>query len=103
MGCHNQFRAICADIEEVKTMNSKRSAKQEDESRPPPARQRQSAHKRGNCSNGVDCSPSSFLCLDIAPPPPPDFHLFDPLKDAFQERRFADKEELKPSMGKELR
>jgi hypothetical protein len=35
--CHaggglNQFRAICADIREVKTTNSKRSAKQEGES-----------------------------------------------------------------------
>jgi hypothetical protein len=29
--CNNQFRAVCADIEEVKTMNSKGSAKQEDQ------------------------------------------------------------------------
>jgi hypothetical protein len=35
--CHNQFRAICADIKEVRTTNSKNSAKQEDESSFPPA------------------------------------------------------------------
>jgi hypothetical protein len=29
--CHNQFRVICADVEEVKTNNLKGSAKQEDE------------------------------------------------------------------------
>jgi hypothetical protein len=28
--CHNQFSEICADIKEVKTTNSKRSADQED-------------------------------------------------------------------------
>lgn len=35
--CHSQFRAMCADIKEVKTMNSKGWAKQKDESSPPPA------------------------------------------------------------------
>ena len=28
--CHSQFRAICTDIKEVKAMNLKGSAKQED-------------------------------------------------------------------------
>jgi hypothetical protein len=35
--CHNKFRVICADIKEVKTTNSKDSAKQEDESSFPPS------------------------------------------------------------------
>jgi hypothetical protein len=33
--CRNQFRAMCADIKEVKTKNSEGSAKQEDESSHP--------------------------------------------------------------------
>jgi hypothetical protein len=55
--CLNQY----ADFKEVKTKNSKGWTKQEDESSPPPAWQHQSAHKGGNCNNGVDCSPSSSL------------------------------------------
>jgi hypothetical protein len=35
--CPNQFRAICAGIEGVKTTNSKGSAEKEDESSPGPA------------------------------------------------------------------
>jgi hypothetical protein len=33
--CHSQFKAIYADIKEVKTKNSKGSVKQEEESSPP--------------------------------------------------------------------
>jgi hypothetical protein len=58
-------RAICADIKAVKTRNWKGSAKREDESSPPPAWRRQTAHrsshKGGNCKNGVGCSPSFSL------------------------------------------
>jgi hypothetical protein len=33
--CHNQFRTICADVKEIKTLYSKGLAKREDESSPP--------------------------------------------------------------------
>jgi hypothetical protein len=56
--CHNQFRAICADIKEVNSTNLKGSAKQEDESSLYPS-----------------CIP------DLAPS---DFHLSGPLKDDFE-------------------
>lgn len=63
--CHNQWRAICADIKEVNTMNLKSMARHEDESSPPPTWQcqtpHQSVHKGGSCNNCVDCSPSSSL------------------------------------------
>ena len=56
--CHNQFRAICADIKEVNSTNLKGLAKQEDESSPYPV-------------YNPDLTPSEF-------------HLSDPLKDGFE-------------------
>jgi hypothetical protein len=67
---------MCADIKGVKSMNSKRSAKEEDESSPRP--------------------PDS---LDLAPS---DFHLAGLLKDPLRGRRFAD-DELKLSVREQLR
>ena len=60
---------MCADIKEVKTTNSKGSAKQEEESSTRPA-----------------------YSLDLAPS---DFHLLGPPKDALRGRHFADDDELK--------
>jgi hypothetical protein len=63
--CHTQTRAICADIEEVQTTNSKGSAEQAEESNPALARQgktaHQSAQKGGTSNNWVDCSLSASL------------------------------------------
>jgi len=56
--CHNQFRAICANIKEVNSTNLKGSAKQEDES-----------------------SPYLLYSPDLAPS---EFHLPGFLKDAFE-------------------
>jgi hypothetical protein len=68
---------MCADIKEVKTTNSKGSAKQEDESSTRPA-----------------------YSLDLAPT---DFHLLGPSKDALRGRRFADDDKLKDSVREEIR
>jgi hypothetical protein len=80
------------------------SASQEDESSPPAAWQRQTAHqpahKGGNCNNGVDCSPSSSLQSRLSTLRLPSFW---PLKDALRGRRFADDDELKYSVREELR
>jgi hypothetical protein len=62
--CHNQFRAICTEIEEVKTTNMKGSDKQEDEPSPHP--------------------PFSFISA------PSDIHLFGPLRYALHGHHFAD-------------
>jgi hypothetical protein len=72
--CHNQLTAVCADIKEVKTTDSKGSAKQEFESSPYPTY-------------------SSELA-------PSDFHLFYPLEDAVRRRRFPDDDELKQRAGR---
>jgi len=82
---HSQFRAICADIKEVKTRISKGWAKQEGGSIPP-ARQRHIAHKAGhkggNCDNGVDCSP---LILPAVPNKyPPASIILAPQKNALR-------------------
>jgi len=73
--CHNEFRAICADIKEVKTMTLKGSVKHEDES---------SAHP----PYSPDLEPSEF-------------HLFRPLKDALG-CCFVEDNELKHGVHKEL-
>jgi hypothetical protein len=81
---------MCADIKEVKTMNSKGWAKQKDESSPPPAWQcqttHQSAHKGGNYNSGVDCSLILPIVLILASP---NFHLIGLLKDTLQGNHFA--------------
>jgi hypothetical protein len=91
------------DIKEVKTTNSKGSIKQEDKSSRP-AWQRQTAHrsvhKKGNCNNEVDCSPSSslqsrFITLR--------FQSSWVLKDALRGRRFAEDVELKHNVCGEFR
>jgi hypothetical protein len=58
--CHNQFRAICAEIKEVKTTNMKGSDKQKDE--------------------------PLFSCISA----PSDIHLFGPLRYALHRHHFAD-------------
>jgi hypothetical protein len=65
-------------IKEVKTMNSKGLAKQEDESSPPPALQHQNAQGRQLQQWGGLFS-LILPSLDLAPS---DFNLFGPLKDA---------------------
>jgi hypothetical protein len=100
---HYQFRAICVDIKEVRTTNSQGSAKQEDESSPPSAWQRQtahqSAHKGGNCNNGLDCSPSCCLQSRFSTLLLPSFLL---RAGCLRGRRFADDDELKHSVREEL-
>jgi len=96
-------RTIRTDIQVVKTTNSKGSAKKEDRSSRP-AWQRQAAHrsvhKKGNCNNGVDCSPSSSLQSRISTILLPSFWA---LKDTFRGLRSADDEEMKHSVRKDVR
>jgi hypothetical protein len=84
-------------------MNCNDSAKQEDGSSPPTARQRQNAHlsaqKEGNCKNGWTLVPHPPVSPNLLPS---NFHLFARVKDAPQGRRFADDEERKHRVREEL-
>jgi hypothetical protein len=91
---------VHADFKDVKTMNLKGVAKQEDESSPPPTWQHQTAQ-------GRQLQQWSSLFSLILPSPdlaPFDFHLFGPLKDALRGRPFADDDhELKHSVPEDFR
>jgi hypothetical protein len=73
-----RYAQILKKAKEVKTKNSKNSAKQEDESSTLPA---------------DNARPHNSLFFLILPSPdlaPCDFHTFGPLKDALRGRRFVD-------------
>jgi len=59
-----------------------------------------SVHEKGNCNNGVDCSPLSSLQSRFSTLLLPSFWT---LEDTFRGLRSADDEELKHSVRKELR
>jgi hypothetical protein len=98
--CHNQIRAICADITEVKQrirrVRSNRKMNKvfflHDNVRP---------HTREAIATmGWTVLSHPPYSPDLAPP---DFHIFGPLKDALRGRRFTEDDELKHSVREELR
>jgi hypothetical protein len=93
---------MCADIQEVKTTNSKVSAHQEDESC---RLLQEDARLHTNLRTREVIAKMELTALrhppygpDLAPP---NFHFLGHLEDALRGRRFADEDKLKHSVHKE--
>jgi len=99
MMCYNQFIAMCADIQEVKTTKSKVPAHHADESC---RLLQENARMHTNLRTREEIAKMELTALPHPPYGPdlvpPNFHFLGHLKDALRGRRFADEDKLKHSV-----